>query len=219
MRDIKLEAYTDASSFNNGKKDPTLPEHSCSAAVLVYKGDVIYGTSYHNPNTSISYGELFAIYMILTDFSKLAKESIRDNNYKLVLHSDSAYCVQSLNSWIKNWKKKSNNGIWNTSTGPVAYQDLMREIDDILNNKSFDITIRHIKGHIDVDKPKDMKKAMSTWIRFNDVEITEEDLKTHIFFNDVCDRYAVQTLKQGMGGRDNDRVRKKFKKHINPIFK
>lgn len=214
MNKIKLDVYTDASSFNNGKKDPNLPEHSCSGALLVYEGDVIYATSYHNPNTSISYGELFAIYMILTDFSKLLKSAPKENSYQLTLYSDSAYCVQSLNTWIKNWKKKNVNGIWNTSTGPVAYQEMMRDIDNILSNKSIDITIRHIKGHIDVNKSKDIKKARDTWERFNGCKVTDEDLITHVFFNNVCDRYAVQTLKEAMGGRENDRVRKKFKKYI-----
>lgn len=218
MSKIKMAAYTDAAAFNNGKKDPNLPEHSCSAAILVYNDEVIYTTCYHNPNTSISYGELFAIYMILTDFSKLAKNT-PENNYKLTLYSDSAYCVQSLNDWIKSWKKQNVNGIWHKSTGPVAYQEMMQEIDNIINDKSFDISIRHIKGHIDTTKPKDVKKAMDTWKKINRTKVEEDEIYVHVFYNNVCDKYARDSLKKAMGGRDNDRVRKKFKKYINPGFK
>lgn len=218
MSKIKISAYTDAAAFNNGKKDPKLPEHSCSAAVLVYEDEVIYATSYHNPNTSISYGELFAIYMILTDFSKMAK-NMPDNRYKLTLYSDSAYCVQSLTSWIKSWKKQIVNGIWQNSTGAVAYQEMMTIIDDIINDDSFDITIRHIKGHIDVSKPADIAKAMKTWKNINKCKVTEQDICKHVFYNNVCDNYARKSLKKAMGGKDNDRVRKKFKKYIDPVFK
>ena len=36
MNEISLTAYTDAAAFNNGRKIPSLPEHSASAGVILF---------------------------------------------------------------------------------------------------------------------------------------------------------------------------------------
>lgn len=218
MREIKLKAYTDASSFNNGKKNPSLPEHSASAGVILMESDdsiVIIDSVYtYNPNSSISFGEIIAIYNILSRVEYLASNV--DLNVSLTLHSDSAYCVQAINDWMPNWKKRQRNGIWIKSTGePVAYQSIFEEIDRILNLDNLSIKIKHIAGHIDMSNKKHVMKAMKNYLRFNKKEVSVETLQKHTYFNDMCDVYAKEVLRLGMRGElKNEREKRNFVKYL-----
>lgn len=214
MKKIKLTAYTDAASYNNGKKIPYLPEHSGSAGVILYQDTIIIGKSMYNPNSSISFGELYAIYMILKEVYNLAVDSYK--LIDLVLYSDSAYCVQSINDWMRGWKARSKGGVWtNASNDRVAYQSLFMAIDDLLNETDYlKVKIKHISGHIDMSKNSHVAKATTRYKRFNKESITPEELKRHTKFNDLCDRYAKDTLRIGMeGGVLCERNRDVFEKY------
>ena len=213
MKKIKLTAYTDAASYNNGRKISSLPEHSASAGVVLYDDVVIIGKSVYNENSTISFGELYAIYMILKEVTNLAIES--DKQVKLTLFSDSAYCVQSINDWMSGWIKRSKNGIWYSSSGDkVAYQDLMKAINELVNhNDMVDVKIKHISGHIDMYNKKHVKKALERYYRFNREPVSLEELVVHTKYNDLCDRYAKTSLRIGMeGGKHCERNRDIFEK-------
>lgn len=209
---IKLTAYTDAASYNNGKKIRNLPEHSASAGIILFKDSIIASVSTYNPDSSISYGEMLAIYNILNKCYWIATES--NKCIKLILHSDSAYCVQAINEWLKGWKSRQKNGVWIKSTGePVAYQSLISEIDKFINQTDeLDISIRHISGHIDINNNKSMAKAMKVYKRFNNKQISNEELARHEVYNDLCDIYAKEVLKRGMMGEIDYERNIKFSK-------
>ena len=211
---IRLTAYTDAASFNNGMKVASLPEHSGSAGVILYDDVIIASISSFNPNSSISYGEMYAIHCVLAKVYDLAYKS--NSFIELTLHSDSAYCVQSINDWMKSWKRNSSRGIWYKSSGePVAYQEMLETIDKLLDNEYLKCRVKHISGHIDLSNEKDMNKAMKRYKRFNHEKVSHEQLVTHVIYNDICDRYAKRVLKLGMEGEieyvGNNKV---FKKHL-----
>lgn len=223
MKDNKIiiNAYTDAASYNNGRKIAEQPQHSCSAAILVYDDQIIYSTNYFNEDTTSSYGEMFAIYMILMDFKNLYKKGLRsgkDTKVELRVHSDSAYCVTTFNTNLKQWKRRSVGGVLYNTTGPIAYQDMILSIDELMKDNEYKVKLLHIKGH--VSSQKDFVKARQSWERFNGSYISDERLNTHVYFNNIVDKYAVSSLKAKMGGESsNDRTRKRFKKRVDSIFK
>ena len=190
MREINLVAYTDSAAYNNGKKIPSLPEHSSSVGIILYGDSIILGKSKFNPNTDNSYGELYAIYLILKKIYKLANQT--DSHINLILYSDSAYVVQSINDWIPHWKCKN----WRNSTGKeVAHKHLFEQIDSLLSSECLDVIIYHISGHINMNKPKDIEKALKRFKRFNGFEISVDELEFHVTCNDICDRYAKEKLR------------------------
>lgn len=87
-----------------------------------------------------------------------AKRETRESSKKqkltqLVLHTDSKYCKDGIESWIKNWKK--NN--WKTSSRkPVKNKDLWQRLDSLidLRNVKFEWVKGHagIKGNDEADK-------------------------------------------------------------------
>ena len=215
----KIIAYTDASSYNNGKKIPSKPQHSCSSGIFVIDNCIIYGTYNFNPNTTNQYGELYAIYMMLTEFYVMAtKSKIYKPPYRLELYSDSAFSVNSINIYIKGWlRKTTKDGIWlNSSNAPVIYQRMFEEIYEIINDDDdFEIKIRHIKGHLDFRSRLDIKKAYTSWGKNNGGQVSIDQLKSHIYFNNICDEYAKDALFNSMKGWiENERTRKRFESFI-----
>lgn len=234
MKDKKITfmAYTDAASYNNGKRcHPNKPENTCSAGVVTLGDNILYSFHNYNPNTTISYGELYAIYTLLKEFVPL----LEGTKCKLILHTDSEYCFKSLNIWYKNWIKNSKNGIWQNTKGPVPYQRMMEEILCIMKNNN--VQIKHVSGgHFDVLNPKSLYrndlgykglsvprleyvKAINTCIkrfyRNNGEELNEKQAISHMFFNNICDQIAKKGLEYGMDGSDcYERKRKSFKKFI-----
>lgn len=195
-----IMAFTDASSYNNGKRNPKEIEASASAGFLSYRNSFISRIAEYSPNTSISYGEIYAIYLILKEYDKLFNK--HKDDYVLILHSDSAYCVQAITKWVFEWKKAARNGKWIKSDGKeVAYQKLFKKIFDIVYNKGYHIFIKHISGHIDISNSKHICKSIERYKRFNSEEITIEELKYFTFCNDLCDRYAKHILDLGLKGR------------------
>lgn len=224
---ITFMAYTDASSYNNGRRNPNQPEHSCSAGLVSIDSYVVYSFHNYNPNTSISYGELFAIHTLLSEFVPLLKGT----KCKLILHTDSEYSFKSINIWYKNWKKNAKRGVWYSSTGPVSYQNMLEEILEMVDNKQ--IIIKHISGgHIDilnednVSEKKWLKRLMrqlyavmdtckTRYLRNNNQRITDEEAERHIFWNNICDQMAKEGLYRGMKGvKSCERKRKSFKQFI-----
>ena len=239
MKDKKtiFMAYTDASSYNNGRRaHPNEPENSCSAGVVVLDHTIVYSFHNYNPDTTISYGELYAIYTLLKEFTPL----IYDTNCRLVLHTDSEYCFKSITQWYRNWKKNSIAGIWQTPRGPVPYQEMLEEIINMV--KESKSIIKHVSGgHFDVldesklyltDKWGDIiegpygpiprkpyKDAILTcqkrYLRNNGEKISQSQAAYHMFFNNICDQIAKAGLEYGMDGSISyEPKRKSFKKFI-----
>lgn len=239
MKDKKITfmAYTDAASYNNGKRAyPNKPENTCSAGVVTLGDNIIYSFHNYNPNTTISYGELYAIRTLLVEFVPLMKGT----KCKLILHTDSEYCFKSINIWYKNWINKARNGIWYSSTGPVPYQRMFEEILSLMRNNN--IEIKHVSGgHFNVLDPKSIyrtdkygniietmygkfpkaeyQKAIKTcqerFLRNNKEKITKTQAEDHMFFNNICDQIAKKGLEYGMDGSDcRERKRKSFEKFI-----
>lgn len=214
MNKIYLNAYTDASSYNNGKKNPTRPEHSASAGFILYDNIIIDSIYNFNPNSSISYGEMFAIYMVMKRVHKLAKKSKQE--VYLTIYSDSAYACQSINIWSHNWRKHINQrGEWTNGSGdPVVYQDLLENILDNMDSKYLKVRLLHVSGHSEIKSKKDYDKYVKTFKRFNGFIPNLKEIKRHTIFNDIVDNYAKEVLNRGLRGKiEDERTGTIFKKY------
>ena len=209
-----FELFTDAASYNNGQKDPNKPQHSYSAALLTYKGDVVAVFGAFNPNTTNNFGEINAIRIGLIESIRFIIEEIglKSKDFYIDLYSDSEICVKGINEWMPSWKNRaSSDGTWYSSKGEkVANQEIFKDIDYILNSKGtkkylfkrvgesserkYNINIYHIRGHINTAKSKDIEKAMKTFKRNNGFEISESKLNFIVNYNNKVDRVAVNNL-------------------------
>lgn len=113
-----------------------------------------YGVYYPNkelPNVSRPYkvsesnmaptnnrAELQAIYVALIQVKK------NFNFNKMIIYSDSQYCIKSLTEYAKVWEL---NG-WKTATKkPVENQDLIKPMYDIIKKNKEKITFIHVRAH------------------------------------------------------------------------
>jgi ribonuclease HI len=91
----------------------------------------------HKPLTS-QRAELYAIYKAI--------KTVQENNYNypIKIYTDSEYSIKSLTIWIKDWKKRN----WKSSTGKdVKNQDLIKDIDELINNHKAEIQFQHVRSH------------------------------------------------------------------------
>ena len=217
---MTLLAFTDASSYNGGHyPDPDDDEYSCSAGVLTFDDNILYSFTNYNPGTSISYGELYAIYCLLSDIVPL----LEGTNHELILFTDSDYAFKSLTEYYKTWKMRSINGIWYGSSGEVAYQELIKETLSLI--KRGNVTLRRVSGgHLNVleegyKRKKSYYNSLVTlfkrYKRDNKVSINKDQAAYLIFYNNICDQMAKFGLEMGRRGLfENERKRKTFKKYI-----
>lgn len=68
-----------------------------------------------------------------------------DGFFVPIVYSDSMYSINSLTTWIHNWKMRG----WTRAKGPLENVDLMKEWDDLTTNKGLKIDLRYVKGHAD----------------------------------------------------------------------
>ena len=126
--------YTDGGARGNGKED----------CVSAWAYTLQYGTHYKQ-NKGAVYGatnnqmEMTAIIQAL--------RAINNKAVPVKLHSDSAYCITGITSWIHNWKKK---GWINSKKEPVENKDLWIEMDNEVK-KFTSIEFIKVKGHSDIE--------------------------------------------------------------------
>lgn len=130
----KIIAYTDGGCRGNGK------ENSIGGwgVVLEYKGrsKQIYGGT---PDTTNNKMELTAVIKAL--------EAVKTTNIPIEIYADSAYVVNGMNQWVKNWIKKD----WKKADKkPVENKDLWMKLNE-LSLKQDNISFLKVKGHDDVE--------------------------------------------------------------------
>ena len=123
-----IEIYTDGSCSKN-------PGPGGWGAVVVEDDSVIFAESNRSPHTTNNEMEMTAIIWALWSYGKL--------DILPIVWSDSAYCVNTFNTWMWNWK---NNG-WTRGKGqPIKNLDLVKKYDNLIQN-GYRIDLRKIAGH------------------------------------------------------------------------
>ena len=129
-----IMVYTDGGARGNGKED-------CKAA---WAYTLTYGAHYKE-DAKACYGatnnqmEMTAIIMALS--------AIKNKKLPIRVHSDSAYCINGITSWIHSWKKK---GWVNSKKEPVENKELWMKMDALVTECE-DIEFVKVKGHADVE--------------------------------------------------------------------
>ena len=128
-----IMVYTDGGARGNGKED----------CVSAWAYTLSYGAHYKE-DAAACYGATNN-QMEMTAIIK-ALEAIKNKTIPIRLHSDSAYCINGITSWIHGWKKK---GWVNSKKEPVENKELWIKMDQLVAQCA-DIQFIKVKGHADV---------------------------------------------------------------------
>jgi len=169
-----FEVFSDASSFNNGYKDPNKPMFASCGVVITYNQKILKKGSKFFDDKTISYGELKGSLLVLD----LLQKRILDNKkynieppYNVKLYSDSQFVIKSINEWMTKWLKNCKDwktDVWYNSSGSVVGQyELFREMKlKYLDNSDWNIEFIHVKGHTGkndfISKMNDMCDHLAT---------------------------------------------------------
>lgn len=128
-----IEVYTDGGARANGKEN-------CIAA---WAYTLSYGEHYKEDYNAMigatnNQMEMLAIIKAL--------EAIRNKTLPIRIHSDSAYCINGITSWVHDWKKK---GWINSKKKPVENKELWIKMDELVQACK-DVEFIKVKGHADV---------------------------------------------------------------------
>ena len=124
------EIYTDGAASNNGEKNNT----GGFGVVVFQNGELI---DYHckgSTNTTNNREELKAILYA----------TIKYGLNSPIVYSDSAYSVNTLNTWMHQWV--NNNWLTSSKKEPKNL-DLIQAYYDLTVNKGYNIILAKVKGH------------------------------------------------------------------------
>jgi len=153
-----FRVYCDAASFNNGYKNPELPQAAGIGIILSFNEKIMQEYSNIFDGENISFGELKAA---LTGIDLMYKRILRfkaqiSKPYNIEIYSDSQFVVKGASVWMKGWIKNK----WRNNAGnEVAYKEMWQQLlNEYINNEDLNITFIHVKGHT---KSKDFHSQMN----------------------------------------------------------
>lgn len=200
--EVVFEVFSDAASYNNGRRhNPNDTQYTCSAGILTLNRETITAFDQFNIDSTNNHGEAEALYFTLSrTLSILRRIKEVQPPYNIDLYSDSGYCIQGLRDWLPSWKKRADrDGNWYSTSGKVAQQEVFKRIDrDFLNNPELNLRLYHIRGHINLEKKKDVDKAIKSFKQINGFMVDLDKFFYLIKMNQVCDNYAVIKLAEGL---------------------
>ena len=145
--------FTDGSTFNNQAKDKS----KAKAGVGVFFGNKdkrnisfsLNGTKFKKTN---QVAEILAIIMAIETIIKT--ELL--NKRKIVIYSDSMYCINIITKWAKNWEKND----WKKSNNKkVENLQLVKKMYYLAKN--LNVRMVHVKAH--KSEPSKDSKEYFTW--------------------------------------------------------
>ena len=181
-----LNIFTDASIKQN--KNGTFVASSAAIAVdsNCIQNNYIIDSDYLVFNATNNLGELYAVYLGVLLALKYR------NRYDVVnIISDSQFSIFSLSRWIWNWRNNINNGIYYNSSGsPVANQDIIIKIVNLIISSNLNVNLYHQKGHA-LNK---VKKSKETFFRSNGIMLDDFEANRISFYNDFVDNFSRDKL-------------------------
>lgn len=123
--------FTDGGISGNGMGDTSIGAH----AYILFLNGRTFSHAEAQRNSTSNREELLAI---LHSLQKLKRKDL-----PVVVTSDSQYCVNGLNTWLKTWKKNK----WKTSSKEdVKNKDLWIELDEVVSEFE-NIKFFWVRGH------------------------------------------------------------------------
>ena len=184
-----LNIFTDASVKQN--KNGTFVASSAAIAVdtsCAQSSQNLYiiDSDYLVFNATNNLGELYAVYLGVLLALKYR------NRYDVInIISDSQFSIFSLSRWIWNWRNNINNGIYYNSSGsPVANQDIIIKIVNLIISSNLNVNLYHQKGHA-LNK---VKKSKETFFRSNGIMLDDFEANRISFYNDFVDNFSRDKL-------------------------
>ncbi len=127
----KIEIYTDGSSLGN-------PGKGGFGVVVVSSGKIVEEFGGYEKDTTNNRMELMGAINALL----YVKKNLKDE--KIIIHTDSAYVLGGITTWINNWEK--NN--WRTANKkPVLNRDLWQELVSFERHLGGRISWQKVAGH------------------------------------------------------------------------
>lgn len=128
-----IKIYTDGSCLGNGKEG--MNNHGGWAAIVIRNDNEQHQRSGHAPHTTNNQMELQAVIEGL--------KMIFPTEDTIIIHSDSTYVVNGLNSWMTGWKKR---GWRKADKKPVQNLEQWKELDSL---KDFypNLQAQWVRGH------------------------------------------------------------------------
>jgi|GEM_PF-3019667 len=167
----KLRVYSDAASFNNGRKKKDVISLGSFATIVVDENnEIIFEDVKCYKEVTNAYCELAGATVGL---NKLINDIAVDNErYQVEVITDAQYVVNGANDTITKWMR---NGWKNWVGEPVANKDLWQFLQSVRHSKrNVIVKFKWLKGH----KGKDIS--------------IEEDVD--VYFNEYCDTKATGAI-------------------------
>ena len=127
----KVKIYTDGSCLGN-----PWPWGWCWLLIFEDNGKILKRKviSWWEKSTTNNQMELTALIKAL--------EELKNNNYPVVIYTDSKYVLDWITKWVKNWKKNNRK---TSQKEDVKNKDLWQKLDNLIKN--FDVEINWVKAH------------------------------------------------------------------------
>ena len=129
-----INIYTDGSCLGNNTG-------AAAVVVLTDNNELIYANVERFKDTTNNRMELTALLMAL----ELTQTKFKDK--KCTIYSDSKYCVNTWNEWIKNW---ANNEWRKSNNKPIENLSLIKELYNYytIDFIGCQVIVKHLHGHI-----------------------------------------------------------------------
>jgi ribonuclease HI len=161
--------YSDGGSFNNGGKNPDLPQYGAYGAVVTKNGKKLQELSNGKQNWTNNIGELTGAIEVIQYIIDSIDPDVDKDTTRIVLCTDSQYVSKGCTEWMEGWIKRG----WKNNAGqPTPNRQLWEKMKKILDK--YDIRFRWVKGH---------------------TLFTDDDSQ----YNETCDILATAFLKEEFG--------------------
>ena len=140
---------------------------------------------------TISFAESYAINRAVAKIIDLVSYDVAMPRRVLIL-TDSKYCVQSYNVWLPHWKHKAIDGIWvNSKHEPVQNQELIkRTLANLSGHNNVRVQITHINSHLSMNKSGDLDRIIRKLKPYG-LKADQETAKVIIHMNALADQTAT----------------------------
>ena len=140
----RIITYSDGGSFNNGGKNPDLPQFGSYASFitmdneLIYDGDICDGQENWTNNIGELTGAIKALDTLFEEFEL-------EEGIEITLITDSQYVTKGMSEYIHGWKK--NN--WKNNQGKVVSNvELWKYLDSTyLQRDDINLRVQWTRGH------------------------------------------------------------------------
>lgn len=132
-----IQLYVDGSCSKNGCKE----NFGGYAVILTIDNNIVKIYKESKNNTTNNEMEMMAV----LDAIKIAKILTKTNKREIEIFSDSAYVVNTINTWMNSWA--GNSWIKKSDKKPPENLDLIKEIYSLMQFERC-IKVKKIKGHV-----------------------------------------------------------------------